>query len=187
MKHPAFFGYGSLVNRDTHDYAPATPARLTGWRRVWRHTGLRPLAFLSVEPAEDVTIDGLVAAVPGDDWAALDRREGAYDRRHLLPAEIAHEAHWATSVQVYAVSARHHQADDTHPVLLSYVDTVVQGFLREFGEDGARRFFDTTAGWETPILDDRAAPRYSRARPLARGETAFVDNALAEVGARLIS
>ncbi|WP_343081623.1 gamma-glutamylcyclotransferase family protein [Ostreiculturibacter nitratireducens] len=184
MKHPAFFGYGSLVNRETHDYAPATPARLTGWRRVWRHTGLRPLAFLSVEPAENVTIDGLVAAVPGDDWTALDKREGAYDRHHLPSTTVAHEAHWASSVQVYAVSSRHRPADETHPVLLSYIDTVVQGFLREFGEEGAQRFFDTTAGWETPILDDRAAPRYSRARALSLSETAFVDEALIGVGAQ---
>ena len=26
-RHPAFFGYGSLVNRATHGHAPAAPAR----------------------------------------------------------------------------------------------------------------------------------------------------------------
>ena len=31
--HPRFFGYGSLVNRDTHDYPNAVRATLSGWRR----------------------------------------------------------------------------------------------------------------------------------------------------------
>ena len=51
MSHDFFFGYGSLVNRATHDFPEAHPARVTGWRRAWRHTDLRPVAYLTAEPA----------------------------------------------------------------------------------------------------------------------------------------
>ncbi|MCB2092818.1 MAG: gamma-glutamylcyclotransferase [Rhodobacteraceae bacterium] len=181
QKFPAFFGYGSLVNRATHDYAPAVPARLRGWRRVWRHTVLRPFAFLSVEPA-DAEIDGLVAAVPHGDWSALDQREAAYDRTGLAAGALRHDAGWAQSVEIYAVARDHADPAARHPILLSYLDVVVQGFLREFGTTGANGFFASTQGWETAILDDRAAPVYPRHQVLTKGETAFVDETLHRLG-----
>ncbi|MEO1425117.1 MAG: gamma-glutamylcyclotransferase family protein, partial [Pseudomonadota bacterium] len=67
MQDPYFFGYGSLVNRATHAHDDAHPATLRGWRRMWRHTALRPVAFLTVVPAPGSRIDGLIAAVPGAD------------------------------------------------------------------------------------------------------------------------
>jgi hypothetical protein len=178
-----FFGYGSLVNRATHDFPAARPASLAGWRRVWVHTGARPVAFLSVEPAAGVTIDGLVAEVPGGDWGALDAREWAYER-HPVTAE----ADGPQRVQVYAVpQTRAAPPTVRHPVLLSYLDAVVQGFLREYGTEGAGRFFATTGGWAVPVLDDRAAPRYPRAQALTAGERAVVDRALDALGVRRIS
>lgn len=186
-RHPAFFGYGSLVNRATHDHAPAQPARLSGWRRVWRQTRLRPYAFLSAEPAPGVGIDGILAAVPGGDWAALDAREAAYDRRALPPASVADPAPWAGTIAIYAVSDRHAApAGTAHPLLLSYLDTVVQGFLREWGPEGAAGFFATTAGWDTAILDDRAAPVYPRHQPLTPAERAIVDDNLHRRDARIL-
>ena len=38
---------------------------------------------------------------------------------------------------------------------ISYLDVVVQGFAHEFGEGGVQRFFDTTDGWDTPVINDR--------------------------------
>ena len=177
-----FFGYGSLVNRATHDYPGAQAAALQGWRRVWVHTPARPVAFLSVERCADTTIQGLVADVPGGDWAALDTREFAY-ARHPVTAETPAGA---LPAQVYAVPEG--QAPTAgHPILLSYLDAVVQGFLREYGAEGAAGFFATTAGWQAPVLDDRAAPRYPRAQALSTRERATVDEGLARVGARLIA
>ena len=174
MDDPHFFGYGSLVNRATHDYPRATTAQVQGWRRVWTHTKLRKLAFLSVHPAPGAQIDGLIAAVPGHDWDALDTRERAYDR-HLVPDHSTS----LDQVHIYAVTPDHIDAPDArHPILLSYIDVVVQGFLREFGVEGAVRFFETTDGWDTPILDDRTAPLYPRHQRLTPEETAFVDTQL---------
>lgn len=170
---PAVFGYGSLVNRATHGHAPAAPATLQGWRRVWRHTRLRPFAFLSVEPAA-TGIDGLIAQVPGGDWAALDRREAAYCRHRIAPGTLGPRPGWAENIEIYAVDPGHVDPAARHPILLSYLDTVVQGFLGEFGAAGVARFFASTRGW-TALCDDRADPLYPRHQVLSRQERALVD------------
>lgn len=180
-----FFGYGSLVNRLTHDYAPAHPARVGGWRRIWRATGRRRLAFLSVEPDPATEIEGLIAEVPGADWAALDLREAGYDRRPLAVASLA--APVSEDVAIYVIpSDPVPRALADHPILLSYLDVVVQGFLAEFGSAGVARFFATTGGWEAPILDDRAAPLYPRAQRLTVEAVALVDSALDRFGSRRV-
>jgi cation transport regulator ChaC len=71
---PFFFGYGSLVNRDTHDFPHPARARVRGWARTWKRTKLRKVAFLTAVEAPGAQIEGLIAAVPGADWAALDPR-----------------------------------------------------------------------------------------------------------------
>lgn len=180
MSDPAFFGYGSLVNLATHAYDDPRPARLHGWRRVWRHTSLREVAFLSVEPAAGSAIDGVIARVPRADWQALDTREAAYDRHDVTDA-ILHDGAPAPTA-VYQVSPQHVMApSQDHPILLSYIDVVVQGYLRMYGDKGATAFFQTTSGWDTPIVNDRSAPRYPRAQTLSSAETAFVDWHLAQV------
>ncbi len=184
MADPCFFGYGSLVNRATHDFPDPQPARLKGWRRAWCHTDLRPVAFLTALPDPGAEIDGMIVHVPDNDWAALDRREWAYDRLAVTD-RVSHPLERKVEIAVYAVPEdRHGRPTDRHPILLSYIDVVVQGYLREFGAEGAARFFATTTGWEAPVLNDRATPRYPRHQRLAPAETAFVDEQLAALGVR---
>ena len=186
MQDAYFFGYGSLVNRATHAFDGAQAAHLKGWRRVWRHTDLRPVAYLTVVPDAGAGIDGLIAPVPGADWPALDAREAAYIR---APAahQVRHALPHAPKIAVYTIPDGHHAApSQAHPILLSYVDVVVQGYLHEFGEAGVARFFQTTHGWEAPILDDRAAPRYPRHQALTAKERALTDEHLGRLGAARI-
>ena len=185
MFDPYFFGYGSLVNRATHEYRSCHPAKLTGWKRAWRHTSLRPVAYLTAVPAAGVTIQGLIAAVPSANWVALDEREHAYDR-HAAP-HVAHPLDPKTDVQVYAIAAgKHLTPTSNHPILLSYLDVVVQGYLREFGTKGVKDFFETTDGWDAPIKDDRREPIYPRHQKLDHGETQYVDEMLAAMGANIL-
>ena len=181
--HPWFFGYGSLVNRATHAYANARPARIRGWRRAWRHVAHRDVAFLTAVPDADSEIEGLVAEVPGGDWAVLDAREFSYDR---VPArEVMHELAPDTAVHLYwAPPEKHAPATTANPVLMSYVEVVVQGYLREFGEEGVRRFFATTDGWDAPLRDDRSSPIYARHQPIAADERLLAEDMLRSVGAR---
>ena len=176
------FGYGSLVNRATHGMAPAVPARLEGWRRVWVHVPARPVAFLSVRRAEGAIL-GLAARVAPGDWPALDAREAAYARHPV----IVEGPEGPLPAPLYAVPDGAGAAPRAaHPILLSYLDTVVQGFRAVFGPDGAAAFFATTDGWDAPVLDDRAAPRYPRAQRLTGAERALVDRLLAATPARVV-
>ncbi len=185
MKDAFFFGYGSLVNRQTHDFTQTHKARLSGWRRVWRRAHRRPVAFLTVEPCAQGTLEGLIANVPNADWQALDKREGAY-RRHNISPQVTPPTDNPSMVALYVIPDGQHSAPcTTHPILLSYVDVVVQGYLREFGREGATRFFNSTVGWSGPILNDRAQPRYPRHQPLTPAERQFVDDNLAALAAQI--
>jgi len=185
MRDPFFFGYGSLVNRATHSFPQATKAVATGWGRTWKKTRLREVAFLTAVERPGAQIEGLIAAVPGADWESLDAREWAY---HRLPVgEVAHDHAGDLDIQIYRTKPEHDaDGSEAHPILLSYLDTVVQGYLTEFGIAGALRFFETTEGWDSPVLDDRAAPRYPRAQHLAATELDFVDAQLRALGAVIL-
>ncbi|MGJ8588477.1 MAG: gamma-glutamylcyclotransferase [Yoonia sp.] len=179
MSDPAFFGYGSLVNLATHSYDDPRPAVLQGWRRVWQRTTLRKAAFLSVAPCPDTVLHGVIARVPGADWAALDQREAAY-QRHDVTVTVHHDGPKAPTA-VYQVKPAHLSDAQDHPILRSYLDVVVQGYLKVHGEAGVAQFFDTTDGWDMPIFDDRTAPLYPRHQVLSAAETALVDHYLAAV------
>ena len=179
MTDPQFFGYGSLVNLQTHDYANPRPATLKGWTRVWQQSKDREVAFLSVVPRANAQIDGIIASVPGGDWASLDAREHAYDRKDVTEA-LGQD----TPTAIYQGNpAKIAQGAASKPILLSYLDVVVQGFLDQFGADGVQRFFDTTERWETPILNDRHNPVYPRHLVLKPEETALVDAHLTRLSA----
>lgn len=186
MQHIYFFGYGSLVNRTTHLHTPAHRARLHGWRRAWRAVPERALCYLTAVRDPQASIDGLIAPVPGESWAELDQREAAYDR-HDATAALDHQSE-AQEIVVYAIDpARHRAPGPDNPILLSYLDVVVAGYLSEYGPAGPARFFDTTLGWEAPILDDRAAPQYSRARALTDEIRTLTDTGLELMNSRIIT
>lgn len=180
-----FFGYGSLVNRQTHVYADTSPATIRGWRREWRKSFAYGQTFLSVVPDASAQIDGLVARVPGGDWGALDIREAGYERLPLAPEQII--APRAACAQIYAV-AREGSAlpGPDAPVTLSYLDVVIEGFWTEFGPAGVARFFESTTGWAA-VLDDRMAPRYPRARPVARALCDVTDSYLDALNVRRLT
>ncbi|MCA8884716.1 MAG: gamma-glutamylcyclotransferase [Rhodobacteraceae bacterium] len=184
MQKQFFFGYGSLVNRRTHTYPDAKPALLKGWRRTWVQTRLRPEAFLSVRPAPGHEIAGLIASVPDQDWRALDEREIGYDR-HPVTDHVHHDMLPAPHVQVYAIADRHKAEIDGGPILRSYLDVVVQGFLHHYGDAGAAAFFDTTDGWDRGVLDDRTAPQYPRHQRLSTSESALIDRHLEKLQVKI--
>ncbi len=184
MKDPFFFGYGSLVNLRTHSYENAQPARLSGWRRAWRASPLRAVCYLTAVPCENGAIDGVIASVPGADWAALDERERAYARVPLNGA-VTHQA-GDVDLAVYAIEpGAHQEPTPENPVLLSYLDVVVQGYLDLFGRAGVDHFFATTDGWHAPIRNDRCAPIYPRAQVLSDQERDLVDGWLKDLAAEI--
>ena len=169
-----YFGYGSLVNRATRPVEEGfAPARLRGWRRAWNHrisprTDRGASCSLTVEPdagAVDGGIDGVVVSLPLEALPALDAREGGYDRLTLPAGHFdLPEGLGVDEVHVYRSKVENRlPATDAQPILQSYVDCVLAGYLRVYGEGGLDAFMHSTHGWEGPIENDRVAPRYVRA------------------------
>lgn len=151
------FGYGSLVNDATHDHV-LQPAVLDGWTRIWRAVPGRPFAVLSVTRAQGRTLHGAVITVPATDLPALDAREAFYTR---VPCTIAGHP----NAVLYEVQTHLPQPDK--PILRSYLDVVLAGYARLFGDDSMAMFYETTQGWDAGLYDDRDSPVYPRHQPHA--------------------
>ncbi|WP_157015458.1 gamma-glutamylcyclotransferase family protein [Mesorhizobium xinjiangense] len=186
----AYFGYGSLVNRVTHRTAivAAVPARLHGWRRIWRPRPDMPgfpAALLTVRQEPGEAVDGLLVFDHADNLAAVDSREARYRRVELAADQIEGQVP-AVDCPLYV-----YEADEKLPphreapqILRSYLDAVMQGFLVEHGDDGLRRFLAETDGFDTPIHEDREAPLYPRSVRLSQAERELFDRLLNETWPR---
>ena len=175
MNDPYFFGYGSLVNLSTHEYQDPKAASLSGWRRIWLNNYMRDAAFLSVHPAEGAEIDGIIARVPDADWIALDARETGYDRLDATD-QLLVDLEPTVDCAVYVVPrTRVTDTGKKSPILLSYLDVVLQGFMQIYGSDGLDHFFATTDSWDRPVHNDRHKPIYPRHRHLDAKELTCVN------------
>lgn len=181
-----YFGYGSLVNRDTRPEGEvATNVTLKGWGRVWNHRVThtdrrKACTSLSIEPAEG-SIDGVLVQIPISDLGVLDAREYGYERMSLpatdfiLPSDIH-----ADTIYVYrSLQKNRHLANAEHPVAQSYVDCVMAGYLNRFDDDGLRQFLKTTRGWNLPTLLDREQPTYPRSVRLSAEQYQYFESMLA--------
>tara|TARA_R110002020_G_scaffold34066_19_gene103629 strand:- start:5529 stop:6230 length:702 start_codon:yes stop_codon:yes gene_type:complete len=203
-----YFGYGSLVNRATltTGVVAAWPARLIGWRRTWRARpdmtagpgdaepgsaaavslpdGSTP-SLLSAHRAPGAGIDGLLVVDFAENLAAIDAREFRYHRRDISLAELAFAtgvtgigAQLDIGLHVYEARIEHPPVAGPSAILRSYLDAVMQGFLREFGAGGVHRFVAETDAFHMPVHEDRHAPLYPRAVRLTAAEIELFDAAL---------
>ena len=193
--HVAYFGYGSLVNRVTlrTDIVDIIPARLVGWRRIWRPRPDMPgfpAALLTVRREPGSVCDGVLIVDRAENLAAVDEREARYRRIRLEPLEleIAPPLGAVADITAYVYEADPELPPHREPpmILQSYLDAVMQGVLAVHGEEGLRRFLAETHGFaETPIRPDREKPTYPRAVMLSDTERALFDALYGEHGLRL--
>lgn len=188
-----YFGYGSLVNADTHRTRIVTsvPARLKGWRRHWipyHEADMRSAVLLSVKRDEGHVCDGLLVLDLLENLPQVDEREIGYVRRQVQPQDLELEAELPFDCPLYVYEALPPAAkrDAEGHILQSYLDAVLQGFLRVHGEEGMRRFVRDTHGFDTPVLADRQAPLYPRPVRLSEMERELIDGALAQLPLRFI-
>ena len=176
------FGYGSLVNRGTLPPTLHVERGIArGFRRAWRtrSPGVRGGACsLSIVPAADGEIEGLILTFDDAEWPMIRAREHNYNELRL--ADQPDVVIFRAKTGIDGFGDRH------YPIFLSYVETTLQGFFTEFGDDGARRFMETTDGWHVPIIDARAGPRYPRAQQLSDDEQLRVDELLKAVDATIL-
>lgn len=179
-----YFGFGSLVNRNTlsADVVDVIPVRLKGWRRHWQNhpvesdtpTHLHSIALLSVHPKLECEIDGVLVIDRMSNLAALDTRERSYQRIQLDESNFSFKNNNLNSFS--DISVHLYMADsaletiEKPQILRSYLDVVMQGYLREFGEAGLRKFFATTDGFDFSIREDRDNPEYPRHQSLSQEE-----------------
>ncbi|TDH36018.1 gamma-glutamylcyclotransferase [Pseudohoeflea suaedae] len=177
-----YFGYGSLVNRATlrTEIVDAYPARLSGYRRVWRPRpadapkfgGIGP-AVLTAERCEGAAIDGMLVIDRLENLPAVDERENLYRRNTITSADLVFAAASPKPDCPLFVYERDYEPEAggaVSPILRSYLDAVMQGFLRVFGEEGLARFVRETESFDLPIHEDRDDPVYPRSVLLAEGE-----------------
>ncbi|WP_419912886.1 gamma-glutamylcyclotransferase family protein [Hoeflea sp.] len=193
----AYIGYGSLVNRTTlrTDYVSAQRVSLHGWRRCWRPrmkgdpiVSKRRTSLLSARRVAGSVIEGLLVFDRAENLPAVDRREATYDRIRVPEAAVRALDEDLPDCPIYVYEARTNTADHDphHPILQSYLDAVLQGFLREFGRNGVHSFLDSTDGFERSVHADRHDPVYPRAVELLEHERHFIDTVLEERGTRFV-
>ena len=185
MKRHFIFGYGSLVNNNTHDHDNIQPAILNGWQRAWRKTPLRPVCYLSIIPVSEGRILGSVSEIRQADWPSLQEREAAYDLINVA-ADLTIENRPQARLSTFTIpSDRCQIPDPDSQVLLSYLDTVIQGYFDMFGEISVHDFFDSTQDWQSTFVDDRTKPIYRRHQPPANEVINLVDENLARLSAKI--
>ncbi|MAA98331.1 MAG: gamma-glutamylcyclotransferase [Stappia sp.] len=201
----SYFGYGSLVNtRTLGEDARATAGTLSGWRREWRAwwpgtpdgagapaPGRVSPCTLTVRRDPASAIRGVLVSEPAERLAVLDKREHRYVRVDGIGEQFRCDAQGAPGpgdAFLYEADSRIRRAGtDAHPILQSYLDCVLAGFLAFWGEEGVRHFLETTDGWEAPILADRSAPLYPRAQEIAPDVLARFDALLAPLEPRYMA
>lgn len=183
-----YFGYGSLVNANTlrTSYIASLPATLNGWLRMWdMPTGTQfdgqTVSLLTARRDDNQHLDGVIVFDLAENLAEVDKREHQY-QRHTLKVDDFNvpDILSQTNCEIYVYEAIETDIPPQQkpPILQSYLDAVLQGFLMVYGEEGVKRFVHNTANFDTPILQDREAPNYPRAVNLSSSEQALFDNIL---------
>ena len=212
----AYFGFGSLVNRNTlpTDHVRAIPATLKGWRRHWQARPIGPdtpkqfhdIALLSIHRDGESQINGLLIIDRVENLADLEKREHAYHKVSLgiddfdisdldvADLDIADLDISDLAIDNNEVEALSELLIHTHispnlangrkqlSILRSYLDVVMQGYYREYGEAGLGRFMASTKGFELSVTEDRATPFYSRHQPISPRESAIFEQYLPGTG-----
>ncbi len=188
----AYFGYGSLVNRNTlpPDIITAIPTTLMRWRRHWQPRPnadgeadeLKDIALLSVHRDDNYQIEGLLIVDRLKNLENLNKREKNYRAVSLGLEDFRFEPGLnftppQKSICIYVAHAAQGRGDNCS-ILQSYLDVVLEGYLREFGEQGIRRFLESTDNFHSPLYYDRQKPVYARHQKIASSHTRLFDKIL---------
>ncbi|UES57315.1 gamma-glutamylcyclotransferase [Roseibium aggregatum] len=191
-----YFGYGSLVNIDT---IPAgvevTPGTLHGWVREWKVCGESPdgqgRCALTVREKEGSRILGVMAREPKTRLAELELREKRYLKVEAVGGAFRCDVSMRPGPDelfLFRAAPEHCRwGTDKHPILQSYLDCVLAGFYRFWGEAGIDHFLETTEGWHVPVLPDRANPLYPRKIVLDPEVAKLIDSKLKDLGVNFLS
>ena len=192
----AYFGYGSLVNRNTlrTNFISTHRAQLKGWKRHWQARSKdcdvsNDIALLSVHRDKDCAIDGMLVIDKAESLSSLDQREVEYERVHLDLSDLIITDVPQVIPQTLFVYVGNEHGSSRHDkqLIQSYLDAVLFGFYNEFGEAGVLRYFETTEGFSRPLIMDREKPIYARSDIVPSELLKWFDDLLENAGAEFIS
>jgi hypothetical protein len=185
------FGYGSLLNQRTHRRPDISiyPFRLTGWQREWGHCvdsgGAGKVCALTIRPNRRAEVSGAFVVDLRANLRDLDEREQGYRRVRIFSRARPSIPNIPANATIFTYTSdppEFRPGSREFPIWRSYLECVLAGFLDVGGKTAARDFVVTTRGWESPILDDRTAPKYMRATSLPAGIQTDVDALIQEHG-----
>ena len=182
MDSKYFFGFGSLVNSKTHCFDFVGHVTVKDQIREWVTVPDRPYSFLSMVEHLGTDVPGTIMRVPVSLQQDLDAREHGYSARDITGKILGEQP---DLVETYQADTQ--LAEENKPILLSYLDCVIQGYLREFSEIEATGFFETTRNWNRPILNDRNDPIYPRSVELGSVERRLIDGLICDQGLSVIA
>jgi cation transport regulator ChaC len=177
------FGYGSLICPESRaitapeqSHKIATPVQVNNVERVWSKRTARGMTAMGVRFVQDAACIGVILPVSDKELTLFDEREQGYDR---VPLELSNveqvsflsEAHYeeddhdiflqakelnaTDAVQIWVYVQRvENPASAEHPIVQTYVDTILRGCL-SISEEFAQEFIASTKGWHPDeLLDD---------------------------------
>jgi cation transport regulator ChaC len=178
------FGYGSLICPESRaitapeqSHKIATPVTVKNIERVWSKRTARGMTAMGVRFVEDAACIGVILPVSDQELALFDEREQGYDRKALLLSDVEQvsflsDEHYEEDDHDTFLQAKEHNATDAvqiwvymqrvenpataeHPIVQTYVDTILRGCL-SISEEFAQEFIASTKGWHPAelLLDD---------------------------------
>jgi cation transport regulator ChaC len=157
----------------------ATPVSVKHVERVWSKRTARGMTAMGVRFVADAacTCIGVILPVSDAELALFDEREQGYDRKALLLSDVEQvsflsQAHYEEDDHYIFLQAKEQNATDAiqiwvyvqrvenpaspeHPIVQTYVDTILRGCL-SISEEFAHEFIASTKGWHPAelLLDD---------------------------------
>ncbi|HEX8174645.1 MAG TPA: gamma-glutamylcyclotransferase family protein [Pyrinomonadaceae bacterium] len=173
------FGYGSLMEKASRTRTEpkavnAYPAIVKGFQRGWYNhdpltIGFQP-TFLGVKNNENMSCNGVIFPVTGEQATRFDDREKGYSRQLVSPTDITmldgRKELKSDSIVIIYVTDSVEVPSFQYPIVQSYLDICVTGCQELEGayplakeNEFTYNFFTKTDGWSEYWVNDRIYPR----------------------------
>lgn len=193
-------GYGSLLSADSRlrfsdNPHPAISVTLQGFQRSWITRAFHEdQTYVGVLPNTAAEINAHcvpIALNPSlqqreQDYRFVQVEHGSVMLNGCQNAQLWEQVDKSRIKLWICESLQSYPANTEFPINLSYIDTCLSGCIHHYGSRGehsnsgyadAKRFIETTTGWQN-IVDDRSSPRYPRAAHLSHSDYVLIDELL---------
>lgn len=180
------FGYGSLIcpksRARTGFSSKAYPIEVQGIRRNWAvQPPDWPATAVGAIKDDSALCNGVYFQVDDQSLLQFDEREKGYERIELnwhMAKGLCNQPLPKTGKLWVYVGFENNKPTNERPIVLSYVDVILNGCL-SYNESFAKRFIELTGHWQH-LKNDRDNPIYLRAASHQNAQ--IIDELLSVVG-----